>query len=205
MFSFLIYCLDLVDILYVGLQLSQAQSTGFQLGQQKTATTAGFGLQLAQNPSLLLTSKPQSTLTTGLQPGHQQQSSTGTLGPGLQLGNQSKAPTSTFAPLTINTSLLSQPAKSTAAATASGIGSIGLQTIGKPPPAYTAPSTSTSIPATSTAVGAPTGQKYTYKQLEKMINEVCAFVCTRLFVKLLHVQYFESLPLQYLFWTGMEF
>ena len=111
--------------------------------------------------------------------GQPQQSSTGTQGFGLQLGvSQSKAPTSTLAPLTINTGLLSQPARSAAVATASGIGNTGLQTIGKPPPAYTAPSSSASIPATSTAGGVPTGKKYTYKQLEKMINEVSVCVCT---------------------------
>jgi len=177
-----VHCI--IELPLVGLQMSQPQISG--LGQLKTTTTSGGGLQLGQNPSLLLTSqpsqsKPQPTLTTGLQLGlqQQQQTSMGTQGLSLQLGNQSKPPTSSLAPLTINTSLLSQPAKTTAATT-SGIGGIGLQTIGKPPPAYTAPSTTASIPATSTAGGAPTGKKYTYKQLEKMINEVsveCLCVC----------------------------
>ena len=63
------------------------------LSQLKTTAISGGGLQLGQNPSLLLTSQSQPTLTTGLQLG-QQQTLTGTQGLGLQLGNQSKAPTS---------------------------------------------------------------------------------------------------------------
>jgi len=148
------------------------------LSQLKTTAISDGGLQLGQNPSLLLTSQSQPTLTTGLQLG-QQQTLTGTQGLGLHLSNQSKAPTSSLTSLTMNTSLLSQPVNTTTATT-SVIGGIGLQTISKPPPAYTTPSTTASIQATSTAGGAPTGKKYTYKQLEKMINEVsveCLYAC----------------------------
>ena len=102
---------------------------------------------------------------------------------GLQIGGlgqqQKAAPSLT---------LTSQPQKTTGVSltggislgtSATGIGTTGLATLGKPPPAYTAPSSTvatTVIPATSVASSAPTGgKKYTYKQLEKMINEVCPF------------------------------
>ena len=88
--------------------------------------------------------------------------------------------------------LTSQPQKTTGVSltgglslgtSATGIGTAGLATLGKPPPAYIAPSstvTTTVIPATSVASSALTGGKmYTYKQLEKMINEVLLTKCYR--------------------------
>ena len=203
------------------LQLGQPQSTGLQLGGQKQTITAGGGLQLGQNTSLLSgTQQGQAKLqptSGGLQLG--QQPSTAAQGLGLQLGNpltsgntglqiggasglpaynaqststsktgqtglpignlgsnlgQQKLPSST---------ITSQPQKTTGfsltggtGTSAAGIGTSSLS-ISKPPPAYTAPSSTgptTVIPATSIASSAPTGgKKYTYKQLEKMINEVC--------------------------------
>lgn len=215
------------------MQLSQAQSTGLQLGGQKQTTAAGGGLQLGQNPSLLMgtqqgQAKPQPTGLTsgGLQLGQQPSTSTQGLqlgnpmasaSTGLQLGAASGAPTLNLqATATSKTgqtgiqlgalgqqklpssTITSQPQKTigisltggihpvSLGTQAPGIGTTGLS-IGKPPPSYTAPSSTvatTVIPATSTASSAPTGgKKYTYKQLEKMINEV-----NMLFV--LYIQYF---------------
>jgi len=198
------------------------QTTGLQIGGQKPVTTVGGGLQLGQNPSLLLGTQqgqakqqPTGLTTGGLQLG--QQSSTATQGLGLQLGNPttsastgiqlggtSGVPTLTLqtgttgktgqtgfqlgglgqqqkAPSSITTT---QPQKTigisltggiSLGSSTTGIGTTGLS-IGKPPPSYTAPSStgaSTVIPATSISTSVPTGsKKYTYKQLEKMINDV---------------------------------
>ena len=208
------------------MQLGQPQSTGLQLGGMKPNTTAvSGGLQLGQNPSLLLSTqqgqaKPQATglSTGGLQLG--QQPNTATQGVSLQLGNPmssvstglqmggiSGVPTLNLQAATTSKTgqtslqlgglgqqkaapsltLTSQPQKTTGVSLTGGIslgtsgtgtGATGLTTLGKPPPAYSAPSSTvatTVIPATSIASSAPTGgKKYTYKQLEKMINEVCS-------------------------------
>ena len=209
------------------LQLGQPQSTGLQLGGMKPNTTAvSGGLQLGQNPSLLLSTqqgqaKPQATglSTGGLQLG--QQPNTATQGVSLQLGNPmssvstglqmggiSGVPTLNLQAATTSKTgqtslqlsslgqqkaapsltLTSQPQKTIGVSLTGGIslgtsgtggtGATGLTTLGKPPPAYSAPSSTvptTVIPATSIASSAPTGgKKYTYKQLEKMINEVCS-------------------------------
>ena len=221
--------------------MGQPQSTGLQLGGVKQTTTAGGGLQLGQNPNLLLgTQQGQPKLqptSGGLQLG--QQPSTASQGVGLQLGNLSTAPSaglqlgSTSGVPTLNlqtaatsktgqtglqlgglgqqrippSSITSQPQKTTGisltggislgsstggislgastggislGALSTGVGTTGLS-IGKPPPSYTAPSStgpSTVIPATSISSSAPTGggKKYTYKQLEKMINEVSLLI-----------------------------
>ena len=203
---------------YIGtnLQLGQPQSTGLQLGGQKQTVTAGGGLQLGQNTSLLSgTQQGQAKLqptSGGLQLG--QQPSTAAQGLGLQLGNPltlgstalqtggtSGLPAYNAQPTTSKTgqtglqlgnlgqqklpssTITSQPQKAAGISLTGGIGTsaagIGTSSlsISKPPPAYTAPSSTgptTVIPATSIASSAPTGgKKYTYKQLEKMINEVC--------------------------------
>ena len=215
-------------LLHVGtnLQLGQSQATGLQLGGMKpTSTAVSGGLQLGQNPSLLLSTqqgqaKPQPTglSTGGLQLG--QQPNTVTQGVGLQLGNPmtsvstglqlgvssgvpmlnlQAATTSKTGQTGLQLGILGQQQKAAPSLTltsqpqkpmgvsltgglslgtsAMGIGTAGLATLGKPPPAYIAPSSTvatTVIPATSVASSAPTGsKKYTYKQLEKMINEVC--------------------------------
>ena len=203
------------------MQLGQPQSTGLQLGGQRQTTAAGGGLQLGQNPTLLLgTQQGQAKLqptSGGLQLG--QQPSTASQGLGLQLGNLTSASTGLQLGATSGVPMLnlqtaatsktsqtgqtglqlgglgqqkippsiitSQPQRTAGISltggislgtSATGIGTTGLS-IGKPPPSYTAPSStgpSTVIPATSISSSAPTGggKKYTYKQLEKMINEV---------------------------------
>ena len=190
-----------------------------QLIGQKQTTTAGGGLQMGQNPSLLLgTQQGQAKLQpTGLTGGGLQlgqPSSTAPQGLSLQLG-PSTTSTNTGLQVTgvptlnlqtgatsktgqtglqigglgqqktsISLTATSQPQKTTGisliggittASLTAGVGTTSLST-GKLPPPYTAPSSTvatTVIPATSTSSSAPTGaKKYTYKQLEKLINEV---------------------------------
>ena len=162
----------------------QPTSGGLQLGQQPSTASQGLGLQLG-NLASSGSGGIQLGSTSGVPTFNLQTAATSRTGQtGLQLGSlgQQKMPSSTVTiqpQRTTGISLTGGISWGTSAATGIGTG----LSIGKPPPSYTAPSStgpSTVIPATSISSSAPTGagKKYTYKQLEKMINEVSSIQAT---------------------------
>lgn len=161
------------------LQPTGLTSGGLQLGQQtSTGATQGLGLQLGSATTSASTGL-QLGGTSGVPTLNLQTATTSKAGQtGLQLGGlgQQKLPSSTVATQPLKTTGISLTSGISLGSSTASIGTTGLL-IGKPPPSYTAPSstggTTTTIPATSISSSAPTGgKKYTYKQLEKMINEV---------------------------------